>query len=111
MCLITCIVGTINCIHKGLTRNLYANPVIFAIQEIQLFSCSVLTSPNVFFSLLNTQELGDLGLVAKASRSSQPLMHKPEALTVAKVFDTFRIIAKVFQFHCSLSFRYFLKWD
>ncbi|KAG5577855.1 hypothetical protein H5410_057989 [Solanum commersonii] len=40
------------------------------------------------------KELGDLGLVAKASRSSQPLMHKPEALTVAKVFDTFRIIAK-----------------
>ncbi|KAF3614036.1 DNA ligase 1 [Capsicum annuum] len=40
------------------------------------------------------KELGDLGLVAKASRSSQPLMHKPEALTVAKVFDKFRIIAK-----------------
>ncbi|CAN4119414.1 unnamed protein product [Withania somnifera] len=40
------------------------------------------------------KELGDLGLVAKASRSSQPLMRKPEALTVAKVFDTFRIIAK-----------------
>ncbi|KAK3018949.1 hypothetical protein RJ639_003591 [Escallonia herrerae] len=40
------------------------------------------------------QELGDLGLVAKASRSSQPLMRKPEALTVAKVFDTFRLIAK-----------------
>ncbi|XP_073149123.1 DNA ligase 1-like isoform X2 [Henckelia pumila] len=40
------------------------------------------------------KELGDLGLVAKASRSSQPLMRKPEALTVAKVFDTFRLIAK-----------------
>ncbi|KAK4358658.1 hypothetical protein RND71_020887 [Anisodus tanguticus] len=40
------------------------------------------------------KELGDLGLVAKASRSSQPLMRKPEALTVVKVFDTFRIIAK-----------------
>ncbi|XP_051137421.1 DNA ligase 1 [Andrographis paniculata] len=40
------------------------------------------------------KELGDLGLVAKASRSSQPLMHKPEALTVAKVFNTFRLIAK-----------------
>ncbi|KAL9143468.1 hypothetical protein ABFS82_14G238600 [Erythranthe guttata] len=40
------------------------------------------------------KELGDLGLVAKASRSSQPLMRKPEALTVIKVFDTFRIIAK-----------------
>ncbi|KAK6144322.1 hypothetical protein DH2020_021142 [Rehmannia glutinosa] len=41
------------------------------------------------------KELGDLGLVAKASRSSQPLMRKPEALTVAKVFDTFRLIAKL----------------
>lgn len=40
------------------------------------------------------EKLGDLGLVAKASRSSQPLMRKPEALTVAKVFDTFRLIAK-----------------
>ncbi|KAL2511193.1 DNA ligase 1 [Abeliophyllum distichum] len=40
------------------------------------------------------KELGDLGLVAKSSRSSQPLMRKPEALTVTKVFDTFRLIAK-----------------
>ncbi|KAL8515920.1 hypothetical protein ACS0TY_014570 [Phlomoides rotata] len=40
------------------------------------------------------KDLGDLGLVAQASRSSQPLMRKPEALTVAKVFDTFRLIAK-----------------
>ncbi|CDP07034.1 unnamed protein product [Coffea canephora] len=40
------------------------------------------------------KELGDLGLVAKASRSSQSLMRKPEALTVVKVFDTFRLIAK-----------------
>ncbi|PWA94062.1 DNA ligase 1 [Artemisia annua] len=40
------------------------------------------------------KELGDLGLVAKASRSSQPLMRKPQPLTVAKVFDTFRVIAK-----------------
>ncbi|KAG9157804.1 hypothetical protein Leryth_022808 [Lithospermum erythrorhizon] len=40
------------------------------------------------------KELGDLGLVAKASRSSQPLMRKPEPLTVAKVFDKLHIIAK-----------------
>ncbi|KAL4560848.1 hypothetical protein LXL04_033003 [Taraxacum kok-saghyz] len=40
------------------------------------------------------KELGDLGLVAKASRSSQPLMRKPQPLTVSKVFDTFRVIAK-----------------
>ncbi|PKH65267.1 hypothetical protein CRG98_050171, partial [Punica granatum] len=39
-------------------------------------------------------ELGDLGLVAKASRSSQSTMRKPDLLTVAKVFDTFRLIAK-----------------
>ncbi|KAH7836561.1 hypothetical protein Vadar_002905 [Vaccinium darrowii] len=40
------------------------------------------------------QALGDLGLVAKASRSSQGLMRRPEALTVAKVFQTFEHIAK-----------------
>lgn len=40
------------------------------------------------------QALGDLGLVAKASRSSQSLMRRPEALTVAKVFGTFQLIAK-----------------
>ncbi|KAJ0623557.1 putative DNA ligase (ATP) [Helianthus annuus] len=40
------------------------------------------------------KELGDLGLVAKASRLSQPLMRKLQPLTVAKVFDTFRVIAK-----------------
>ncbi|KAJ8649036.1 hypothetical protein MRB53_002059 [Persea americana] len=38
--------------------------------------------------------LGDLGLVAKASRSSQSLMFKPSPLTIVKVLDTFRIIAK-----------------
>ncbi|KAI4304706.1 hypothetical protein MLD38_040180 [Melastoma candidum] len=38
--------------------------------------------------------LGDLGLVAKESRSSQSMMRKPDALTIAKVFDTFRLIAK-----------------
>ncbi|XP_041991868.1 DNA ligase 1-like [Salvia splendens] len=40
------------------------------------------------------EELGDLGLVAKAIRTSQPLLRKPEPLTVVKVFDTFRLIAK-----------------
>ncbi|XP_074366656.1 DNA ligase 1 [Apium graveolens] len=40
------------------------------------------------------KDLGDLGLVAKASRSSQSLMRKPEALTVTKVFNTFQLIAK-----------------
>ncbi|VYS45382.1 unnamed protein product [Arabidopsis thaliana] len=39
-------------------------------------------------------ELGDLGLVAKGSRSTQTMMFKPEPLTVVKVFDTFRQIAK-----------------
>lgn len=43
----------------------------------------------------NCQELGDLGLVAKASRSSQSMMRKPDALTVTKVFNTLRLIAKV----------------
>lgn len=41
------------------------------------------------------QKKGDLGLVAKESRSSQPMMFKPEALTITKVFNTFRLIAKV----------------
>ncbi|MQL81887.1 hypothetical protein Taro_014337 [Colocasia esculenta] len=40
------------------------------------------------------KELGDLGLVAKASRSSQMMMQKPKPLTVSKVLDTFRAIAK-----------------
>ncbi|PKU64573.1 DNA ligase 1 [Dendrobium catenatum] len=40
------------------------------------------------------QELGDLGLVAKASRSSQRVLYKPQRLTITKVFDTFRAIAK-----------------
>ncbi|CAN1171785.1 DNA ligase 1 [Linum perenne] len=40
------------------------------------------------------QEMGDLGLVAKASRRTQRTMSQPEQLTVTKVFDTFRLIAK-----------------
>ena len=49
----------------------------------------------VYLKFCQYQALGDLGLVAKASRSSQSLMRKPEALTVTKVFDTFRLIAQV----------------
>lgn len=41
------------------------------------------------------QTLGDLGLVAKASRTSQRTMFKSQPLTCAKVLDTFREIAKV----------------
>lgn len=44
------------------------------------------------------QGTGDLGLVAQASRSSQSMMRKPDPLTVAKVFNTFRLIAKVLSF-------------
>ncbi|XP_078440011.1 DNA ligase 1 [Wolffia australiana] len=40
------------------------------------------------------KELGDLGLVAKASRSSQRVMFKPKPLTVSRVLETFRAIAK-----------------
>lgn len=43
--------------------------------------------------------MGDLGLVAKASRSSQSMMRKPDPLTITKVFDTFRLIAKVHSCH------------
>ncbi|KAH9794488.1 DNA ligase 1 [Citrus sinensis] len=38
-------------------------------------------------------ELRDQGLVAKASRSSQCTIPKPHPLSVAKTFDTFRLIA------------------
>ncbi|KAI3860097.1 hypothetical protein MKX03_033797 [Papaver bracteatum] len=43
------------------------------------------------------EKLGDLGLVAKVSRSSQSTVFgfKPAPLTVAKVLDTFRVIAKI----------------
>ncbi|OEL37210.1 DNA ligase 1 [Dichanthelium oligosanthes] len=40
------------------------------------------------------KELGDLGLVAKASRSSQKMMFKPKPLTIDRVLSTFRTIAK-----------------
>ncbi|KAG1331722.1 DNA ligase 1 [Cocos nucifera] len=39
-------------------------------------------------------ELGDLGLVAKASRSTQRLMFQPKPLTIDKVFSAFLAIAK-----------------
>ncbi|RLN17285.1 uncharacterized protein C2845_PM02G10910 [Panicum miliaceum] len=39
--------------------------------------------------------LGDLGLVAKASRSSQKMMFKTKPLTISRVLSTFRTIAKV----------------
>lgn len=39
-------------------------------------------------------ELGDLGLVAIGCRTSQSVLLRPEALTVAKVFETFHTIAK-----------------
>jgi len=35
-----------------------------------------------------------LGLVAKASRSSQKMMFKPKPLTISRVLSTFRTIAK-----------------
>nr|CAB3499337.1 unnamed protein product [Digitaria exilis] len=40
------------------------------------------------------KELGDLGLVAKASRSSQKMMFKPKPLTISRVLSTFQTIAK-----------------
>ncbi|CAL5201958.1 unnamed protein product [Lathyrus oleraceus] len=40
------------------------------------------------------KEIGDLGLVTKASRSSQSMMRKPVPLTIKKVFSTFHLIAK-----------------
>uniref|UniRef100_A0A2P2K9R1 DNA ligase ATP-dependent N-terminal domain-containing protein n=1 Tax=Rhizophora mucronata TaxID=61149 RepID=A0A2P2K9R1_RHIMU len=40
------------------------------------------------------KDKGDLGLVAKESRLSQSMMRMPDALTITKVFNTFRLIAK-----------------
>uniref|UniRef100_A0A7N0RCW6 ATP-dependent DNA ligase family profile domain-containing protein n=1 Tax=Kalanchoe fedtschenkoi TaxID=63787 RepID=A0A7N0RCW6_KALFE len=40
------------------------------------------------------EEKGDLGLVAKGSQSTQRVMYKPPPLTIDKVFNTFRNIAK-----------------
>ncbi|XP_031281898.1 DNA ligase 1-like isoform X1 [Pistacia vera] len=41
------------------------------------------------------KEMGDLGLVAKASHSSQLMIFKrPDALSICKVFDAFRLIAQ-----------------
>ncbi|KAM7278174.1 hypothetical protein ACFE04_005308 [Oxalis oulophora] len=42
----------------------------------------------------HNKTVGDLGLVAKESRSSQSMMLQPEPLTIAKVFETFKLIAK-----------------
>jgi DNA ligase-1 len=42
-----------------------------------------------------------LGIVAQKSRSSQSMMRKPDPLTVTKVFNTFRAIAKVIYLHTS----------
>uniref|UniRef100_A0A0E0IUA2 DNA ligase n=1 Tax=Oryza nivara TaxID=4536 RepID=A0A0E0IUA2_ORYNI len=42
----------------------------------------------------NLKELGDLGLVAKASRLSQKMMYKPKPLTISHVLAKFRTIAK-----------------
>ncbi|KFK29687.1 hypothetical protein AALP_AA7G165700 [Arabis alpina] len=41
-----------------------------------------------------TKELGELGLVARRSRSSQAMIYKPKPLTIVKVFNTFGQIAK-----------------
>jgi hypothetical protein len=64
----------------------------------------LLISIRLIFQLTTWQELGDLGLVAKMSRSSQGRMisyfgnsqkKKSQNLTITKVLDTFRTIAKV----------------
>lgn len=59
-------------------------------------SCSYIIVFFMFLILCSClQDMGDLGLVAKASRSSQSMMRKPDPLTIVKVFDSFRLIAKV----------------
>lgn len=63
-----------------------------------VLSCVLLVELNLIEGDVSClQKKGDLGLVAKESRSSQPMimMFKPEVLTIRKVFNTFRLIAKV----------------
>ncbi|KAL8056341.1 hypothetical protein ABFX02_04G113800 [Erythranthe guttata] len=72
--------------HEGLELGIGDASIIKALAE----ACGT----NEAYVKKQYKDLGDLGLVAKAIRSSQPLMRKPEALTVVKVFDTFRLIAK-----------------
>ncbi|KAH6791822.1 DNA ligase 1 [Perilla frutescens var. hirtella] len=72
--------------HEGLELGIGETSIIKALAE----ACGAKEA----FIKLRYKDLGDLGLVAKACRSSQPLMRKPEALTVVKVFNTFQLIAK-----------------
>ncbi|KAL8055963.1 hypothetical protein ABFX02_04G089300 [Erythranthe guttata] len=72
--------------HEGLELGIGDASIVKALAE----ACGT----NEAYIKKQYKDLGDLGLVAKAIRSSQPLMRKPEALTVVKVFDTFRLIAK-----------------
>ncbi|KAL0794778.1 hypothetical protein Bca101_066155 [Brassica carinata] len=72
--------------HEGVELGIGEGSIIKAISE-------AFGRTEAHVKKLNT-ELGDLGLVAKGSRSSQTMMFKPESLTVVKVFNTFRQIAK-----------------
>ncbi|XP_061339911.1 DNA ligase 1-like [Gastrolobium bilobum] len=72
--------------HEGLELGIGDASIIKALAE----ACGR-TEPEI--KNLNKKK-GDLGLVAKECRSSQTMMRKPDALTIRKVFNTFRLIAK-----------------
>ncbi|GAB4842935.1 tRNA ligase [Ancistrocladus abbreviatus] len=72
--------------HEGLELGVGDSLIIKALAEACGGKEAVIKKQNT--------ELGDLGLVAKNLRSSQTMMYQPAPLTVARVFDTFRLIAK-----------------
>ncbi|XP_039061940.1 DNA ligase 1-like [Hibiscus syriacus] len=72
--------------HEGLELGIGDASIIKALAE----ACGR-TEPQIKSAY---KQKGDLGLVAQASRSSQSMMRKPDPLTVVKVFDSFRLIAK-----------------
>lgn len=54
--------------------------------------------------------MGDLGLVAKASRTNQKTMYKPAPLTVKSVFNKFKEIASLQGHSVKISFFHFFQF-
>ncbi|OIW21993.1 hypothetical protein TanjilG_27891 [Lupinus angustifolius] len=76
------------------------NPdVWFETSEVWKVKAADLTISPVYRAAMDVLDLnkekGDLDIVAKASHSSQSMMRKLDALTIRKVFKTFRNIAIV----------------
>ncbi|XP_050367717.1 DNA ligase 1-like [Argentina anserina] len=72
--------------HEGLELGIGDASIIKALAE----ACG--SSENIIKERYKKE--GDLGIVAQKSRSSQSMMRKPVPLTVTKVFNAFRALAK-----------------